>query len=91
MATLEALFAMKNSALRNRITAAGWNKGKDIVVGSAPGATELAYARDLLRHGLNEEVITGVIVLLQDEDDPSEEQVQTAVGQVVDKFVTLEA
>lgn len=91
MATLEVLYSQLDSALRNRITAAGWNKAQDIVMDAGSTPTQLKYAQRLLTHCSNEAIAIGVLVLTQDTDPLTNEAIQTAVGQVVDKFAALEA
>ena len=91
MATLINLFQSHTDELANRITAAGWNKARTILILPAPTAEELGYAQRLLAAidplpGLE----NGVLTLLQ--DDPLKEQaaLQGAVDTVVDKYIELE-
>ena len=93
MATLSALYESSSgkSEIRNKITAAGWNKAKAIVLDPAATVTQLQYARALLTGGPNEAIVHGALVLLQDAADPSDVQIQGAVDAVVDKFAELEA
>ena len=93
MATLEELYKSISDDLRNRITAAGWNKAKDIIVDPASTPTQLKYARDLLESDGTPfaAVVHAVLVLIQNNDDPTDAEIQTAVGSVVDKFAELEA
>jgi len=99
MATLQELFDMRNdSMLRNRVAAAGWNAAKDIFVedGSTPNHAErLIWAVKALRdHGDGQavgDIFKAAIVLLQDNASPTDAQIKTAVGQVIDKFATIGA
>jgi len=97
MATLQDLFNMRNdSVLRNSVAAAGWNAAKDIFIESeATGnhASRLVWAVKALRDNGDGETIGDIfkatIVLLQDNTDPTDAQIQTAVEQVIDKFATI--
>lgn len=97
MATLQELFDMRNSSeLRNLVAAAGWNAAKDIFT-EAPTtdhhAERLVWAVKALRdHGDGQtvsDIFKAAIVLLQDNANPTDAQIQTAVGQVIDKFATI--
>jgi len=97
MATLQELFDMRNdSVLRNKVAAAGWNAAKDIFV--EDGATinhaeRLVWAVKTLRDNGDGQTISDVfkatIVLLQDNAEPTDTQIQTAVEQVINKFATI--
>lgn len=97
MATLQELFDMRNdSALRNRVAAAGWNAAKDIFVedvGTPNHAERLVWAVKALRDDGTGETVSDIfkasIVLLQDNAEPTDAQVQTSVEQVIDKFATI--
>ena len=97
MATLQELFDMRNdSILRNKVAAAGWNATKDIFVENAATtnhAERLVWAVKALRdHGDGQtisDIFKAAVVLLQDNVAPTDEQIQTAVGQVIDKFATI--
>lgn len=99
MATLQELFDMRNdSVLRNMVAAAGWNAAKNIFIEDAATpnhAERLIWAVKALRdHGDGEtvsDVFKATIVLLQDNADPTDAQIQTAVEQVIDKFATISA
>lgn len=99
MATLQELFDMRNdSVLRNMVAAAGWNAAKDIFIedaATANHAERLIWAVKALRdHGDGQtisDVFKATIVLLQDNADPTDAQIQTAVEQVIDKFATISA
>lgn len=99
MATLQELFDMRNdSVLRNMVAAAGWNAAKAIFIEDAATpnhAERLVWAVKALRdHGDGQtisDVFKATIVLLQDNADPTDAQIQTAVEQVIDKFATISA
>lgn len=94
MATLQDLFDMRNdSLLRNKVAAAGWNAAKDIFTESesTPSHTErLIWAVKALRDAGDGQAISDIfkatIVLLQDNANPTDAQIQTAVGQVINHF-----
>lgn len=97
MATLEALFDLRNSsALRNRVAAAGWNEAKDIFleIDTTPNHAErIIWAVKMLRDSGGgsevEQVFRAVCVLLQDDGEAATDtQIATAVGQVVNHFAT---
>jgi len=98
MATLQELFDMRNSsALRNLVAAAGWNAAKDIFTEneSTPNHAErLVWAVKALRDQGDGQTVSDIfkatIVLLQDNADPTDAQIQTAVGQVINKFATID-
>ena len=98
MATLQELFDMRNSsALRNLVAAAGWNAAKDIFTEdvSTPNHTErLVWAVKALRDQGDGQTVSDIfkatIVLLQDNDNPTDAQIQTAVEQVINKFATID-
>lgn len=98
MATLEELFELRNSSvLRNRVVAAGWRLAKTIFL--EPEATPLHAARLLWADKCLREpgegskisqLFRAVIVVLEDTGAASTDaQIETAVAQVVDKFVTV--
>lgn len=97
MATLQKLFDMRNlSELRNQVAAAGWNAAKDIFTedaATANHAERLVWAVKALRdHGDGQtisDIFKATIVLLQDVAEPTDAEIQTAVGQVIDKFATI--
>lgn len=97
MATLQELFDMRNSSeLRNKVAAAGWNAAKDIFTedDATPNHAErLIWAVKALRdHGDGEtvsDIFKATVVLLQDDVNPTDTQIQTAVEQVIDKFATI--
>lgn len=99
MATLQELFEMRHSSeLRNKVAAAGWNAAKDIFTEeiTVPNHVErLIWAVRALRdHGEGQmigDIFKAAIVLLQDNASPTDVQIQTAVGQVIDKFATTTA
>ena len=99
MATLQELFDMRNSSeLRNKVAAAGWNAAKDIFTeneATINHAERLVWAVKALRdHGDGEtisDIFKAAIVLLQDNANPTDIQIQTAVEQVIDKFATIGA
>lgn len=96
MATLQELFDMRNnSVLRNKVAAAGWNAAKDIFiedVATGHHTERMTWAVKALRDSGEGETIGDIfkatIVLLQDNAEPTDVQIQTAVGQVIDKFAT---
>jgi len=95
MATLEELFNLRNvSTLRNRVAAAGWRAAKTIFtedVGTANHTERLKWAVRILRdRGSGSavmEIYKAVIVLLE-KANPTDAEIETAVGQVIDKFAT---
>lgn len=97
MATLKELFDMRNdSALRNKVAAAGWNAAKNIFVEDAATvnhAERLVWAVKALRDngdgGTIGDIFKASIVLLQDNATPTDAQIQTAVEQVINKFATI--
>ena len=97
MATLQDLFDMRNdSVLRNMVAAAGWNAAKDIFVedaGTPNHAERLVWAVKALRDNGTGETVSDIfkasIVLLQDNASPTDAEITTAVGQVIDKFATI--
>ena len=97
MATLQELFNMRDSSeLRNRVAAAGWNAAKDIFVedvATQNHAERLVWAVKALRdHGDGQtisDIFKATIVLLQDDTNPTDAQIQTAVNQVINKFATI--
>ena len=99
MATLQDLFDMRNdSVLRNMVAAAGWNAAKDIFVedvGTPNHAERLVWAVKSLRDDGTGETVSDIfkasIVLLQDNASPTDAEIKTAVGQVIDKFATISA
>lgn len=94
MATLQELFDMRNnSELRNKVAAAGWNAAKDIFVedgATTSHAERLIWAVKALRDAGDGQTISDIfkaaIVLLQDNADPTDAQIQTSVGQVINHF-----
>lgn len=94
MATLQDLFDMRNnSILRNKVAAAGWNAAKNIFTESeaTPSHAErLIWAVKALQDTGDGQTISDIfkatIVLLQDNADPTDAQIQTAVGQVINHF-----
>lgn len=96
MATLQELFDMRNSSdLRNLVAAAGWNAAKDIFTEDPTTeyhAERLIWAVKALRdHGDGQtisDIFKATIVLLQDNANPTDVQIQTAVEQVINKFAT---
>lgn len=97
MATLRSLFGMRDSSgLRNRVAAAGWNAAKDIFVedpATVNHIERLVWAVKALRdHGEGQvvnDIFKATIVLLQDIAEPTDAEIQAAVGQVIDKFATI--
>ena len=94
MATLQELFDMRNdSVLRNKVAAAGWILAKDIFVENVATenhAERLIWAVKALRDAGDGQTISDIfkaaIVLLQDNAEPTDTQIQTAVGQVINHF-----
>jgi hypothetical protein len=99
MATLQELFGMRNdSALRNKVAAAGWNAAKDIFVedgATTNHAERMVWAVKALRDSGDGQVISDIfkatIVLLQDNSEPTDAQIQTVVEQVINHFATISA
>lgn len=99
MATLQELFDMRNdSTLRNKVAAAGWNAAKGIFtenVTTENHIERLAWAVKALRDSGEGETIGDIfkaaIVLLQDNAEPTDAQIITAVGQVINNFATISA
>ena len=89
MASLVELFQSGSDDLRNRITAAGWNKAKGILQDAQATDAQLGYARQLFTGSPNASIIHAVMVLLQDEAEPTDAQIQGAVETAVDKFAAL--
>lgn len=94
--TLEELFDLKNnSALRNRVAAACWIECKIIFteLDSVPNHTErIKWAVYVLRDsgtgGKVNEVFKAALVVLTDPNTAIDSDIQTAVGQIVNKFAT---
>ena len=88
MATLNAIYARYgDSSLRNSISAAGWIKGKAILLDVASTAEELAYAARLLSSKETPtSVHLGTLTVLQANADPDDAAIQTAVDSVVAKL-----
>lgn len=99
MATLQELFDMRNdSLLRNKVAAAGWNAAKDIFVedeATVNHAERLVWAVKALRDAGDGQAVGDIfkaaIVLLQDNAEPTDTQIQTSVGQVINHFATIGA
>jgi len=97
MATLQELFDMRNSSnLRNLVAAAGWNAARGIFTEDPLveyHAERLIWAVKALRdHGDGQtisDIFKATIVLLQDNANPTDAQIQTAVEQVINKFATI--
>ena len=90
MATLTALFeTTKDQDLRNRMTAAGWNKAKEILVSISPSTADIQYAASLLSGGSNERIINGALVLLQENSSPTDIQIQSSVDIVIEKLMLV--
>ena len=97
MATLQALFDMRNSSeLRNKVTAAGWNAARNIFTEDKAtifNTERLTWSVKALRDDGNGQIISDVfkatIVLLQDTKEPTDEEIQLAVETVIDKFATI--
>ena len=97
MATLNELYAMRDSELRNKIVAACWNKAKEILTDSVsdPMTEEegkrITYARDvLLAISPVEQIAIGAAVILQDAE-LTDVAIQGAVDAVVEKLISVEA
>ena len=90
MATLLELINKKDDTLRNKMTAAGWNKAKSLLVTGTPSATEITYAKNLLSASIPVNIENGVLVLLQDDTTLLDADIQAAVDAVIDKYITLE-
>ncbi len=94
--TLQELFELRNdSALRNRVAAACWNECKVIFTeaGSVTDhADRIKWAVYILRDsgtgGKVSEVFKAVLVVLTDPATATDADIQTAVGQIINKFAT---
>ena len=98
MATLQELYDQSNlSELRARVTAAGWNKAKDVFVedpGTANHAERMALVVRLLADNGDGQGVTrlfrGVLVLLQDKGNlATDSEIQDVTSQVFDKLAEV--
>lgn len=99
MPILEELFTIvrSSSAIMNRVAAASW-KGAKLVfteASSTPNhAIRIRWAKRLLQDAgdgpVMKEMTRMVLIVLQ-KPDPTDEEIETAVGQIIDKVAEAEA
>ena len=97
MGTLQELFDLRNSSnLRNRVAAAGWRAAK--IIFTEPDATSnhaarLKWAVRILQDDGDGQAVLQIfkaaIVLLENDGEAAiDEQIETAVGQVINRFAS---
>ena len=86
----ETFDQLGNSVLRNRVAVACWYEGKAIFLEAPEVPERIIWAVNIFRDNgtgtkINE-VFKAILVVLTNPETATDEQIQTAVGQVVNKF-----